>query len=284
MKRMVLWFATVLLSTGATFAADPADKPDPREQLEAQVLYHPSAYVEGDIDTFLHDGGQRLAYRTTQGRQTAWLVTPPRPVKVQRLWVVAGGNAALALDMVPFCRESGLKSDAFVLVDYPGYGQCEGKPSPASIRENVRAATLAAADKTGVDIKHRPEQVCALGHSLGCAAALFAVEEFHLKSAVLCSPFTSSKEMAELLTGLPKDAPFKHQFDNRVGLKALLDDGGHAWIIHGSDDDIIPVSMSRTLSKEFPTVVRLQVIQDARHNDILSAGKREILRSMADAR
>ena len=110
------------------------------------------------------------------------------------------------------------------------------------------------------------------------------MEEFHLKSAVLCSPFTSSREMAELRAGLSKDAPFKQQFDNRLGLKALREARGHAWIIHGADDEIIPVEMSRTLSAEFPEVVKLQVIQDAHHNDILLAARAEILTAMIDAR
>ena len=212
------------------------------------------------------------------------LITPANGVKVERLWVVAAGNATLALDLSPFCRETGLKSDAFVLVDYPGYGLCEGKPGPESVRENVKGAVLAAAEKTGIDAEKKPELVCAFGHSLGCAAALMAVEEFHLKSAVLCSPFTSSHEMAELRIGLAKDAPFKHQFDNRLGLKELQKTGGHAWIIHGSDDETIPVAMSKTLASEFPDVVNLQVIKDAHHNDILFAADKQILKAMADAR
>jgi pimeloyl-ACP methyl ester carboxylesterase len=143
---------------------------------------------------------------------------------------------------------------------------------------------MAAGTKVGIDPVKEPEAVCAFGHSLGCAAALMAVEAFDLKSAVLCSPFTSTREMAELRVGLAKNAPFKHQFDNRLGLKALQKDKGHAWIIHGQDDDIIPVKMSTTMAAEFPDVVRLQLIKDCRHNDVLDTAKKQILEAMADAR
>jgi fermentation-respiration switch protein FrsA (DUF1100 family) len=279
---LVLVFATTLTA----LAGDPpADAPaDPVAALESKTLYYPEPYEASTVDAFLQTGGSRLDFKTSQGKQTAWLIAPAKTIKPERLWVVCCGNAMPSLYIAPFIRETKLSSDAFVLVDYPGYGLCEGKPSPDSIRENVKAATLAAAGPTGIDAAKKPEQLCVFGHSLGCAAALFAVEEFHLKSAVLCSPFTSTHEMAELRYGLAKDAPFHNQFDNRLGLKELQKNRGHAWIIHGSDDQVIPVGMSKTLADEFKDVVQLQVIDGAGHNDIMRIGLKEILSAMGEAR
>ena len=43
-------------------------------------------------------------------------------------------------------RAAKLDTDAFLFVNYPGYGGlCSGKPSPQSIRENVKESVLAAA-------------------------------------------------------------------------------------------------------------------------------------------
>jgi pimeloyl-ACP methyl ester carboxylesterase len=286
MNHLLIVFICLLLTASCAVAEPPATGPvaDPLEALEARTLYYPRAYDQADIDSFIHAGGTRLDYKTAQGNQTAWLITPARNAKVERLWVVCGGNGVLALEMARFCNQTGLKSDAFVLVDYPGYGCCEGYSSPQSIRENVKASVLAAGKKVEIDPEKNPELVCGFGHSLGCAAALMAVEEFHLKSAVLCSPFTSTHEMAELRTGLAKDAPFAHQFDNRLGLKELEKNGGTCWIIHGADDRIIPVSMSKTLAEEFKEVVKLTVIPDAGHNDIFYAAKKEIADAMTAAR
>lgn len=278
--------AFLLVIAAAASGDVPATQPatDPLDLLASKILYYPRKYDTADIDAFVRDGGIQLDYKTPQGKQAAWLITPANDAKVERLWVVCAGNATLALDMSPFCHKLGLASDAFVLVDYPGYGLCEGEPSPGSVRENVKASVLAAAARTGIDVEKKPGSVCVFGHSLGCSASLMAVEEFHLKSAVLCSPFTSTHEMAELKVGLAKNAPFKHQFDNRPGLKELQTNKGHAWIIHGSADEIIPVQMSKTLAAEFPDVVKLQVIQDARHNDILRLASKQILQAMTDAR
>jgi pimeloyl-ACP methyl ester carboxylesterase len=280
------FLCTILVCSTFACAEHPATRPasDSLAELEAKALYFPRSYEQSDIDDFVHDGGVRLNYKTSQGNQTAWLILPEKNAKPQRLWMVCGGNGVLALEMASFCRETGLKSDAFLLVDYPSYGLCEGKPSPETVRENVKDALLAAARPTGIDVQKNPELVCVFGHSLGCAAALLAATEFHLKSAVLCSPFTSTHEMAELKTGLAKDAPFYQQFDNRVGLKALRDNKGTAWIIHGEDDALIPVTMSKTMADEFKDVVKLQAIPGAGHNDILIAARKQIVQAMQEAR
>jgi pimeloyl-ACP methyl ester carboxylesterase len=259
-------------------------QPDFLDGLESRLLYFPRAYDPADVDQFIQNGGSRLDYKTSQGKQTAWLILPAGGVKPQRLWVVCCGNGTLALEAAPFLRQAGLQSDAFLLVDYPGYGFCEGKPSPDSIGDDVKASVLAAAAPTGIDATKKPELVCVFGHSLGCAAALMAVEEFHLKSAVLCSPFTSTHEMAERMIGLAKSAPFHHQFDNRIGLNELVKNKGHAWIFHGSVDEIIPVERSKTLAAEFKDVVTLQVVDNAHHNDVMLIARIQVIAAMAEAR
>jgi pimeloyl-ACP methyl ester carboxylesterase len=259
----------------------PSD--DPAEAFERRVLYYPRPYDGYTVDDFVSHGGVRLDYQTAQGNQTAWLVVPDHGAKTHRLWVVCGGNGTLALEMLPVCRPKVLAGDAFVMVDYPGYGACAGRPDPESIRQNVKESVLAAGKKVGIDPDKDPGMVCAFGHSMGCSAALMAVELFHLKSAVLCAPYTSTHEMAELRFGIAKDAPMWHQMDNRPGLAELSKNKGHAWIFHGSDDEIIPVQMARTLAAENKKVVRLTVVEHAHHNDLLDAAAKKIAAAMAEA-
>ena len=92
-----------------------------------------------------------------------------------------------------------------------------------------------------------------------------AVQEFHLRSAVLCAPFTSTTDMAKVRMGIPNNFPFQHSFDNRPGLRELEKNHGRAWIIHGDKDTVVPVAMSRTLAKEFPDTVKLHVIPGGNH-------------------
>jgi pimeloyl-ACP methyl ester carboxylesterase len=253
------------------------------EAVERMILYHPRKYAAGDVEKFTADGGRRIEFNTKQGRQVAWLI-PPTGGAVEKLWVCCGGNATLALDLAPLCRELPFKADAFLLVDYPGYGLSAGSPSPLEIRENVKQAVLAAAKQLKIETKKLPEQVCVFGHSLGCAAALLAVEEFHLRRAVLCAPFTDTREVAESTLGIPKTLPIQHKFDTRPGLKELANNKGRAWVFHGDQDDIIPVDMSKTLAREFKDTVSLQIIAGAKHNDLIGRAIKELTAAMQDAR
>ncbi|MBA3963805.1 MAG: hypothetical protein H0X40_18155 [Chthoniobacterales bacterium] len=56
-----------------------------------------------------------------------------RPVPA-RVWVLFCGNGSLALDWLPLARRDQNTGDAFLLIDYPGYG----KISPAMGRELAR--------------------------------------------------------------------------------------------------------------------------------------------------
>ena len=278
---LLAWVTLVGLS--ARGGGPPAtQRADPLEPIERSALYFPRPYEGGEIAAFLARGGTRVDFRTGQGQQTAWLVWPGKPAPPKRLWVVCGGNAARAIDMEQVRQLVGRPRDAFVFVDYPGYGACQGLPGPDSVRENVVGSVRSAAQRVGLDVDRHPGSVIAFGHSLGCAAALMAVHEFHLRSAILCAPFTSTREMSELRFGIPaKGAPFAHQFDNRPPLAEMNANGGRAFVFHGSADEVIPLQMSRTLAAEDPAAVRLTVVAGAGHNDVLSVAQKRLAAAAA---
>jgi hypothetical protein len=222
-------------------------------------------------------------YKTDEGEQAAWLIKQGKGDKPQRLWVMCGGNATLAIELTPIARALPFETDAFLLVDYPGYGACEGSPGPATIRQNMKGSVAAACKELKLDVKDLPKVGRAFGHSLGCAAALMAADEFDLTAAVLIAPFTSTQEMAQKL-GLPKEFPLRHKYDNRTGLTELAKNKGTAWVFHGVSDEVIPVAMSRALADEFKETVKLNVVVGARHNDVFSRAKKPLAEAMTEAR
>lgn len=111
-----------------------------------------------------------------------------------------------------------------------------------------------------------------------------AVQEFHLRTAVLCAPFTSTPDLAQIRLGVPKTFPFQHAFDNRGGLQELAKNHGRAWIIHGDKDTVVPVEMSKSLAKEFGDTVKLSIIPGGGHGDIFDRGKQELHEAMNAAR
>ncbi|HET6248311.1 MAG TPA: alpha/beta fold hydrolase [Tepidisphaeraceae bacterium] len=269
----------------------PADEKSDAEQqrailaaVENRILYAPRAYEAGVVDDFIRHGGKRIDYKTSQGAQSAWLIVPAKNARAEKLWVVCGGNATLALELEPFCRALPFHADAFLMVDYPGYGECAGSPSPATLRENLKQSILAAGKLTGIDPEKQPQRLCVFGHSLGCAAALLAVQEFHIRAAVLCAPFTSTLEMAQAILGIRANFQLQNKYDNRQGLAELRRNHGHAWIFHGDADEVIPVTMSQTLGEEFKGTATVKIIPGAHHNDILSAAGNDLIAAMAAAR
>jgi pimeloyl-ACP methyl ester carboxylesterase len=101
--------------------------------------------------------------------------------------------------------------------------------------------------------------------------ALIAATEFDIRQGVLLSPFTSTMEMSEVVTGLPLGLLVTHRFDNGARLDEIMARGpANIVILHGTDDEVIPVEMSRKLVRGREKSVRLIEIPGAYHNDIVA--------------
>ena len=251
---------------------------------QSRLIYHPSPYLNGEPAAFVARGGQRVDFTTEEGNQSAWLIPPRDGKRVDHLWIVCSGNFARALDMEPFCRSLPFEGDAYLLVDYPGYGECQGSPHPSRIRDSLRALIPLAAKRLDLETAEIAERTCVFGHSLGCAAGLIAAEEFGLRRAVLLAPFTSTMEMAGVMLRQPLGFLVWHRFDNREGLAAMQKHSGRAWIFHGTADNIVPPAMSITLAQEFAGTVTRQEISGAGHNDLFRSGTSLIIAAMGTAR
>lgn len=249
---------------------------------QSQLIYHPSAYPAGYEQTLATARGMRIRFATQQGAQTAFYL-PPREgaaTSPKVIWLCFGGNASLALDWLHYLN-SWDASFAFLLVDYPGYGDCEGRPTPESLRENAKAATQALARHLGVEEQLLRPRLAVLGHSLGCAAALMAAEDLDIRRGVLISPFTSMTEMGRIVLGWPLCYLNLHRFDNRRTLRRVASRSGARFVIlHGQDDEVIPVHMGRELAALNTQSIIFDEVADAHHNDILRLAQSRISQAM----
>jgi pimeloyl-ACP methyl ester carboxylesterase len=251
---------------------------------QSKLIYFPRPYGPDHVSQWDAEPGTTvIKYSTTEGKQQAYLLSPaPKP---ERLWLVVGGNGTLALDWSDWLREHGPKQDAWLLIDIPGYGACEGKPRPATIRRNLKAVMPAAMESLQWSLPADHGKLRFFGHSLGSAVCLMAAEEYDLRRGVLLTPFTSSMEMTKAMFGVDLGFLVWHRFDNRDRLKELAKRGGaEVFIFHGSDDEAIPVTMSRDLAKEFPGIVRYIEIPGGRHNTLQDIAPQAIQSAMKKAR
>lgn len=243
------------------------------------MIYHPRGYDEATVK---HCRALPLPYTTSQGRQVAWVTSLGQGLP-DRVWLVFCGNGTVALDYDGYFGLGARKGDAMVLVDYPSYGQSEGKPSPESIAESVRALVPAVAARLGMTVDELRPRMRAFGHSLGCAAALIAMETHGIKNGVLVAPFTSMLDMAYHMVGWPLCHVLLHRFDNLATLERLRKAGGvRLRVFHGTADEVIPVAMGRKLAALFPDMIQFEAVTDARHNEIIETDRRDILAAMAE--
>ena len=117
--------------------------------FQHRIIYFPQRSSSQVVGQFLGAGGRRIDYTTSQGKQAAWLLPARNGRAPERLWIVCAGNASQGLSLSILQEFSGLNEDAFLMIDYPGYGVGEGKPSPATIREKYSQVGVAGGQNIG---------------------------------------------------------------------------------------------------------------------------------------
>lgn len=251
---------------------------------QSKLIYFPRPYGGDHVTRWDAEPGTTVIdYETREGKQQAYLLsTTPKP---ERLWLVCGGNGTLALEWSDWLREHAPAEDAWLMMDIPGYGACSGKPSPATIRHTLKAVVPAGMGALGWSLPADHGKLRFFGHSLGAAVCLMAADEFDIRRGVVLTPFTSTMEMTKAMLGVNLGFIVVHRFDNRDRLKALAKRGDAAvFILHGDDDEAIPVGMSRALAKDVPDVVHYIEIPRGRHNTLQDQAPEEIIKAMREAR
>ncbi|TLD72501.1 lysophospholipase [Phragmitibacter flavus] len=237
--------------------------------VQCRLMYYPRPYGDADLKRMQNLGGERIEVITAQGRQTAHYLPAEGSNRdaPEFLWWVFGGNGSLALDYLDHVRGWDPRF-AFVFVDYPGYGLCEGNPSPSRIADSIEQFSKQLTQRFRWTGEERRQRSGVLGHSLGCAAALIAAEKQKMDRVVLCAPFTSMTDMGRQLLGWPLCHLNLHRYDNGARLKNLPADA-RVIVFHGVQDEVIPVKMSQQLAAQFPDLIQLHEIPEARHNDVV---------------
>jgi fermentation-respiration switch protein FrsA (DUF1100 family) len=150
--------------------------------------------------------------------------------------------------------------------DFPGYGTSKGTPSEAALYASARAAhaTLLHLSTSA------PEQVVIYGCSLGGAVAIELIRHTPAACLITESTFTNSKAMAKhLYPWLPIRHLLPTRFANDTKLSQVR---APKLLIHGEQDDRVPVSMAKSLFERASGQKRLHLVPEAGHIDCLTRG------------
>lgn len=160
------------------------------------------------------------------------------------------------------------------MFDYRGYGCSSGRPSEEGTYRDARAALICLLEQPEVD----PSRVFYLGESLGGSIALDLALERQPAGLVLLSSFTGIRELSRRHYPFVPAAlvPDAYPTLGRIGRLAapLL-------VLHGEDDDIVPLSHGRALFEAAPGPKRMHVFPGLGHNDLVPLAGAEFAREIA---
>ena len=185
------------------------------------------------------------------------------------------GNGEQLADVVHLARELRAAGLGVYAVEYPGYGLAR---QTAASEEAIYAAAHAAIDHLHRVLGVPIERTVLSGQSLGTGVAAEMAARGLGARLLLVSPYTSMVEMmGRFVPMLPCRLICRDPFDTlakapRIDVPVL--------VVHGSDDELIPAKMGRTLSGVFPRA-RLVVIPGGHHNDLFSGGHPDVLPALA---
>jgi uncharacterized protein len=276
MIQFISWlFAGLLLGVPISFVL----------LFQDRFIYFPVRYSPTGLQEAKRIGVQKIDFQTSQGAQAAFFwQREPAHTAPQKVWIVFGGNGSIALGWLETVRDFAVPRTGFLLIDYPGYGICEGKPNPRSILENPERALRALQERMHWNLEANALGV--LGHSLGAAAALQFAAKHPVSKIVLLSPFTTVDEMVRRQIHISLGPLLRQRFDNIASLKAILSHNlvPEIYIFHGEQDEVIPLHMGRTLSQLDPGRINFVVVVGAHHNDVIEMALPSGLQSALSAK
>ena len=161
------------------------------------------------------------------------------------------------------------------LIDYRGYG----KSSPTFPNETKVYQDATAAWNYLTTVRQiEPAKIFVYGHSLGGAIAIeLASKHPEIAGLITEGTFTSIQEIAsqdKFLRIFPLDWILTQYFDSISKIKSLQ---VPVLIMHGTADEVIPVTMADELFAMAPEPKELLIIPQAMHNNVHQVGGRQYL-------
>ena len=175
-----------------------------------------------------------------------------------------GGNVGHRVAELALLRHR-LGMDLFMF-DYQGYGRSQGTPAERATYQDARGAW----DFLQRHNSGNAGPLIYYGHSLGTAIATELALERPPDGLVLVSPFTSVSDMASrAFPWLPSYLLLKDHYNTLARIPNVR---CPLLILHGTQDELVPVSHGEKLFKAASVPKEFRALPDAGHNDTFEAG------------
>ncbi len=211
--------------------------------LQRNMMY-PRRYAQPPQDPVQVENLEKIWLQTSRGKVEAWYI--PAETKADSdneggpVVIFSHGNG----EVIDYCAYEFLPYTVMginlFLVEYPGYGRSEGRPTQRSITETFTAAYDWLIKNKNID----STRILAHGRSVGGGAVCALAKNRNVRALILQSTFTSAKQFAKgyLLPGFL----ILDKFNN---VRVLERYDGPVLIIHGKYDEMIPYKNGVRLSE-----------------------------------
>jgi pimeloyl-ACP methyl ester carboxylesterase len=204
--------------------------------------------------------GQRVEIRSGEAVLEGWWAENPR-ASGTRVLLYFGGNAEdvlyTAATSTPY-----LNARRMLFVNYRGYGGSTGRPGEKELFQDALAIYDYATGAGGA----RPEEIVAMGRSLGSAVATMLASERPLHAVILVTPFDSLVAVAEAhYSFMPVDALLRHRF---MSIERAPQIQTPALMLAAKLDRIVPPSHAQRLFDVWGGEKQIRVLDGVGHNDI----------------
>ena len=150
------------------------------------------------------------------------------------------GNGGALVDRVPRFLALTASGYGLLALSYRGYGGSTGSPTQKGLMEDAETAYLEARAR-GYD----GDRIVLVGESLGTGVAIALAATHEAAALVLDSPYTSAVEVAA--AHYPIFPVIWLMFDRFRSDLAIGDVHIPILVLHGDEDDVIPINLARRL-------------------------------------
>lgn len=146
-----------------------------------------------------------------------------------------------------------------LIFDYRGYGKSTGEVTEENMfsdSEFIYKEVLKS---------YSENRIILYGKSIGSGPASFLVSQFSPKALILEAPFYNFTELARNHLPMVPSFLLQFKFKNNLYLEKYT---GPVFIIHGTEDEVVPIEHSEKLFKSLTTVKRFVRVPGGHHNDL----------------
>jgi len=235
--------------------------------IQQRLLYGPDTRRTSPAEAGLPDVEEREMIMRDGARILTWW-GPAKPGRPTLLYFHGNGGAFVTRS--ERIRKYMTHGYGVVMMTYRGFGGSSGSPSEkanVSDAKDVYEAVRASGIQAG--------SIVLYGESLGSGIAVQVAAEKDVAGLILDAPYTSIVDLAALhYPHLPARWLMTDRYET---LKFAGNVTAPVLIVHGEEDDIIPVSMSADLAAALKGPVQRATFPGAGHSDHYLFGSYEII-------